>query len=290
MEIATSLSRIWRLALMGSALAFAWFVLSLVLGLGSAQAHAAQDDEPGGGLGAVTSMVDQTAGSVTGTLEHVSSAVTGLVGRVVQAAPAPVQQPVHELGTAVQTAVSAVVAPVQDLVSTGVVTGVTAPVVDLVTQLPVAGGAVTGLRLDAAIAALTGTVDETLAGVVGIVAHTATVLPAATASVAEPPRVPVTPAAQMPASTAISGLTHAAVVVSAAVVVATDAITSTISSLGALRAPALAFSGPGGAGPGVWALFALLPFAVHRAWVRRAGPEDERAPAAPAGSTDVSPD
>lgn len=49
-------------------------------------------------------------------------------------------------------------------------------------------------------------------------------------------------------------------------------------------------AGPSGAGPGAWALLALIPFVAHRAWVRRAGPGDEHAPLAPAGSTDVSPD
>jgi hypothetical protein len=48
--------------------------------------------------------------------------------------------------------------------------------------------------------------------------------------------------------------------------------------------------GPGGAGPGVWVLVALGLVVAHRAWVRRAGLENDAAPPAPVLSTDVSPD
>ena len=48
--------------------------------------------------------------------------------------------------------------------------------------------------------------------------------------------------------------------------------------------------GPGGAGPGAWVLVALGLVVAHRAWVRRAGFENDVAPPAPAMSTDVSPD
>ncbi|WP_228484650.1 hypothetical protein [Microbacterium cremeum] len=61
-------------------------------------------------------------------------------------------------------------------------------------------------------------------------------------------------------------------------------------SAGGLCPLASSSAGSGGAGPGAWAVAALLPLVAHRAWVRRAGAEDDRVPPAPAGSTDVSPD
>ena len=61
-------------------------------------------------------------------------------------------------------------------------------------------------------------------------------------------------------------------------------------SAGGLCPPATSSAGSGGAGPGAWAMAALLPLVAHRAWVRRAGAEDDLVPSAPAGSTDVSPD
>jgi len=62
------------------------------------------------------------------------------------------------------------------------------------------------------------------------------------------------------------------------------------SSGGGLCLPASSSAGPGGAGPGAWAFVVLDPLDADRAWVRRAGPEDEHAPPAPVASTDVSPD
>ena len=99
MEIATSqLPRIWRLALIGAATAFAWIALSLLLGLGSGSAHADEGDDEGKGLlGAVTSAVDRTATTVTTTVTKTMSAVTEVVNTVVEVAPAPVQQPVQQV-------------------------------------------------------------------------------------------------------------------------------------------------------------------------------------------------
>ncbi|MGZ0711958.1 hypothetical protein ACWPKO_26835 (plasmid) [Coraliomargarita sp. W4R53] len=65
---------------------------------------------------------------------------------------------------------------------------------------------------------------------------------------------------------------------------------SPLTSTAALGPSTLASSGSSGAGPGAWALVAFCPLVAHRAWVRRAGPEDEHAPPAPLFGTEVSPD
>jgi hypothetical protein len=97
-EIATSLPRIWRLALVGAATAFAWIVISLLLGLGSGYAHADDGADDGKGLlGAVTSVVDKTTSTVTKTVSSVADTATEVVNMVVDVAPAPVQEPVREV-------------------------------------------------------------------------------------------------------------------------------------------------------------------------------------------------
>jgi len=327
-EIATSqLPRIVRLALIGVATAFAWIVVSLVLGLGLGQAHADETEDGGllgGALGAVTSLVDTTATTVTTTVSTVTTGVTGAVNTVVATAPAPVQQPVSQVVQTVGTVVTNVTQPVSDVVSGGVVSGVTQPVVDLVTEVPIVGGIVTGIGLDDAVNDIGGTVDETLTGVVGAVDETgATIgLPPAGGAGEVPslPGIPLIPGlsgisgtisvddalAAATASTdaaaalfsttagsigrwAAASLSHATAAVSVIVSSAALAVSGPLSSLGGLCLP-IASAGPGGAGLGAWALAALLPLAAHRAWVRRAGPEDEHAPPAPVGSTDVSPD
>ena len=166
MEIATSqLPRIWRLALIGAATAFAWIALSLLLGLGSGSAHADEGDDEGTGvLGAVTSAVDRTATTVTTTVTKTTSAVTEVVNTVVEVAPAPVQQPVQQVVQTVGTTVNTVTQPVVEVVSNDVVGTVTAPVVDVVTQVPVVGGIVTGTGLDRAVSDLGDTVDEVMQG------------------------------------------------------------------------------------------------------------------------------
>ena len=328
MEIATSqLPRIVRLALIGVATAFAWIVVSLVLGLGPGQAHADEPDDGGllgGALGAVTSLVDTTATTVTTTVSTVTTGATGVVDEVVAVAPAPVQQPVSQVVQTVGTVVTGVTRPVSNIVSGGVVGGVTQPVVDLVTEIPIVGGIAKGIGLDDAVTDLGGTVDETLTGVVGAVDETgATIglpptdgaggvpglpgIPAITgdsdllglaaAAADGPVAATQTDAAPTLFSTtagsigrwAAASVSHAATAVTVVVSSAALAVSGPLSTAGGLCLPTSS-AGPCGAGPGAWALAALLPLAAHRAWVRRAGPEDEHAPPAPVGSTDVSPD
>ena len=325
MEIATSesLSRIWRLALVGAATAFAWIVLALLLGFGSGEARADDSSGDKGLLGAVSSAVDSAASTLTTTVSTTTSAVTEVVNTVVAVAPAPVQQPVHEVVTTVSTVVATTTKPVTEVVSTGVVSTVTKPVVEVVTAVPVVGEIVSGVGLDEVITDVSQTVDDTLGGVAKAVtnvtsavgqppAGTTPPLPAVPATPAVP-AIPVLPGGPAPgsiddqpvvfasrlAATAAGASVHSlstAFELGSAVptaVAATAAPLGTAGSptpAGGLCPPTASSSGPGGAGSGAWALVAIGPLAALRAWVRRAGPEDEDAPPAPAGSTDVSPD
>jgi hypothetical protein len=329
-EIATSqLPRIVRLALIGAATAFAWIVVSLLLGLGLGQAHA--DDTDGGGLlggavDAVTATVDTTATTATNTVSTVTTAATEATGAGAAVVPTPVQQPVSQVAQTAGGVVTGVTQPVSDVVSGGVVSGVTQPLVDVVSEVPVVGGIVTGVGLDDAAADLSGTVDDSLGGLVGAVDDTgATIGQPSAGGPGEGPPVPGLPgipalltssgdAATTPVASTTSTATEAeasaahfslAAALRNAWVAASHSLAAGVSAviassttlvMGGLAAIAgglclpTSSAGPGGAGPGAWALAALLPLVVHRAWVRRAGPEDEHAPPAPAGSTDVSPD
>jgi len=323
------LPRLVRLALIGVATAFAWIVVSLVLGMGSGHAHAADDGTaprdglPGSGLlGSVTSLVDGAASTVTHTVSTVTSEVADAVNAVVAVAPAPVSDPVREVVQTVGHTVATITAPVTDVVSGGVVSTITAPVVEAVTRVPVVGGIVSGIGLDGAVANLGTIVDDTVAGVVGAVTDTA-------ATVGLPPveapapggaheLIPTLPGPSGPADAAATTIDEATdaegsavriVEATASVLFLRSAVTPTSAAHhtptaliaisgapgpsplpGGLCPPAVSSSGPGGAGSGAWALLALGPLVAHRAWVRRAGPEDEHAPPAPVGSTDVSPD
>ncbi|MGK3951924.1 hypothetical protein ACLKM7_06300 [Microbacterium sp. I2] len=324
------LPKVVRVALIGVAATFAWIVLSFVLGLGASNANAAESDDGllGGALGAVTSLVDQTASTVTGTVSGVTSGVTGVVNSVVDVAPAPVQQPVSQVVQSVGAVVTAVTQPVSDVVAGGVVSGITQPVVDVVTQVPVVGGIVSGIGLDDAVTDLSETVDDTLGGVVDAVDETGATVgqppvgaPGAPGTPGLPgipdlPLVPALPgqtdAGQILAADALTqtvadaaAVTYAkprslsaawssdgdpAVVHSSVAPSATLPGTSGVPGNGAGLCLASSSAGPGGAGPGAWAISALGPLDADRAWTHRAGPEDDDAPPAPVGSTDVSPD
>jgi hypothetical protein len=325
-EIATSqLPRIVRLALIGVGTAFAWIVVSLVLGLGLGQAHADEADDSGalgGALGAATSLVDTTASTVTGTVSTVTTGAGGAVNTVVAATPAPAQQPVNQVVQTVGTVATTVTRPVTEVASGGVVSHIATPVVDLVTEVPVVGGIVSGTGVDDAVTDLGGTVDETLGGLVEAVDETGATIGQPPATGPGIPALPVIPRltdllgssadASAPTAMALAARTDAAATLfsttarafgqwaaasvseaaTRAVVVVSSAALVAGGLLGSAGALCLSISsaGSGGAGPGAWALAALLPLAAHRAWVRRRGPEDEHAPPAPAGSTDVSPD
>jgi hypothetical protein len=316
-DIANSqLSRILRLALIGVATAFAWIALSLLVGLGSGYAQAAENDDDEGLLGAVTSIVDRTTSTATNTVATVTTGVAKVVNTVVSVAPAPVQKPVQQVVATVGTTVATVTRPVADASASGVVGTVTKPVVETVSQVPIVGEVASAAGLDDAVDSLTGSADDTLAGVTESVVETA-------AGLARPPRAD---GPELPALPAVPGLEGGWMVGSAspdasdfalreglaeasgfffsnalgrgAAVPAVGTVTpgapadagDPLTPAGGLCPPSAASSGPGGAGSGAWAFVALGPLAALRAWGRRAGPEDDRVPAAPAGSTDVSPD
>lgn len=308
MDIATSgPSRLVRLALYGVMTAFAGILLSVVFGFTAGAAHA-QEDDGNSLLGAVTGLVDDTTSAVTQTVTSVSTTATETVAEVVAVLPAPVQQPVQEVVQSTGTVVHEVVQPVADLASSGVVGGVTQPVVDVVTAVPIVGDVVTAIGADTAIEDVVGSVDATLGGVTQAVAGTGSALTPVVPSVPGVDVIPGTDATGIPALLPSSATVDAADVATIARVTtgkpafqatpAAPATTIVAQSAGAPLAfptgdpcPSDALSlGSGGAGPGAWALGALLPFAAHRAWVRRAGPEDDSAPPAPVASTDVSPD
>ncbi|MGN8553316.1 UNVERIFIED_CONTAM: hypothetical protein OHV15_12110 [Microbacterium sp. SLM126] len=315
MEIAASQSPspLWRPALVGVLTAFAWLLLSLVLGLGSGDARAEETDDDSL-LGAVTSLVDSTATTVTQTVSTATKSVTKVVNKVADVAPAPAQQPVREVVTVVGSAVKTVTEPVSGIVSGGVVDSVARPVVDAVTEVPLVGDIVSGLGLADAVSDLGQTVDHTLGDLVGTVTDTGAGLGLPPAGVI--PGLPASPdVASIPvgghplpalgvvlpaaipsgatsgAASALSAFlaAYAPVSAAAAAVASSDARVP-LTPAGSLCPPSTSSSGPGGAGSGAWALVALGPLVALRAWVRRAGPEDEHAPAAPAASTDVSPD
>lgn len=321
MEIAASLSasRIWRLTLAGTLAAFTWIILSLLLGLAPA-AHAQSDDDEGNGLlGAVTSLVGTTASTVTGSVSTVTSGVTDVVETAVSAAPAPVQQPVRAVVKAVGGVVTTTTKPVANDVSGGVVGSVATPVVEIVKQVPIVGGVVNGVGLDDAVTDLADTTDRTLGDLAGTVVEMGgaletpgTTIPGLPGLPTDPtngPSIPVggpwlpAPDVALPDALASDAASTLAALLAAyeagsagglaasqAAVAASSAPYDPRSPAGALCPPSTLSSGPGGAGSGAWALVALGPFVAHRAWVRRAGPEDEHAPPAPADSTDVAPD
>lgn len=314
MEIADSqLSRICRLALVGVATAFAWIVLSLLVGLGSGHAQAAEGDGDESLLGAVTAVVDDTASTATTTVSTVTTGVAQVVNSVVAVAPAPVQKPVQQAVAAVGSAVSTAAEPAADAAASGVVATVTKPVVQTVSQVPVVGEVVTAVGLDEAVESLGGTVDDTLGGVTQSVVDAGAELGRPPAGTPGLPGIPAIPGSSADAAILVPSALDAAVTVSSAeasggfpsvayfrgaIAPAMSTVTSgapvdaggPLSPVGGLCPPSAASSGPGGAGSGAWALVALGPLAALRAWGRLAKPEDDRVPTAPPGSTDVSPD
>ncbi len=189
--------RLVQLALVGLGLAFAWILLSLLIGGDGARAS---DDDSGGLLGGVTKTVASTTSTVTDVVGDVGGAVSNVTETVtetaatvvtettkpvVEAAPAPVQkvvakttETVKKVATAtVEKVVEPVVEKVAETVADDVVSTVAAPVVELVGAVenaPVVGEIVAPLGLSGAVESLAGTVDSTVGGVVTVVTDTAT--------------------------------------------------------------------------------------------------------------------
>ncbi|HWM15727.1 MAG TPA: hypothetical protein VNP97_03980 [Microbacterium sp.] len=327
MDIAHSqhLSRISRLLLAALGVAFAWVLLSLALG--ASQAHADEDDR--GVLGAVGTIVggatDVVAGTavaatdvVTDTAAAVVDVVAPVVVQVTDAVPvvAPVIEVVETGGTVVA-----------DLTGAGVVAPIVDPTLDIVRGVPVLGSVVSTLGVDSAVstgaATLDGVLHHTATSLVGSVSEVTAPadpigVPGGAGTV---PSAPADPrgASEGPALThsvvtttsvpAFEALTRAALLAGVAtwLSITSEPLAFASSPAGAIAAgdgqgagilhllPSVlqvdsVLVGPGGAGPGAWVLVALGLVVAHRAWVRRAGPENDLAPPAPVLSTDVSPD
>lgn len=290
METATSLSRICRLALIGLGAAFAGILLTLLMGIGATGAHAEEQDDERGLLGAVTSLVDATATTVTETVSVVGVGVVDTVGAV---APPVVQQPVESAVSTAGDVIAPVTQPVIGTLDGGVVTAVVTPAVTLVSGVPLVGDLATGLGLTNALRDLGETLDATVGSttdlVVGITdgaaAHLTPLLPPVDAFFAAAPA-----AASTVAAATVTALVSSPVW--AAIAAAPAEAAASIASIftAGLCLPSSANSAPAGAGSAAWALVAVGPLVAYRAWMRRAGLADDVAPPAPAQSTDVSPD
>lgn len=320
------LSRISKMLLAGTGVAFAWVLLSFALGFSTSQAHAEEDP---GLLGAVASTVDGTTSAVTdvvdGTTSAVVQTVTPVVEAVTAAPPVAPAAPVVEAVQATVTPVLNTVTPVLNTVTEVTDSGVVAPIVDsavgVVGAVPVVGGVVDALGAGDALSSVGTSVDGVLQSTTGAVIGGATeVVETATGNAANPVVPPVSGLTDLLTGSAGTAVTRTDVVnpletlARAAYLTGAAAWLSLTSDLPAvLSSPdsatvsggelggALALlrsvlqadsvlSGSAGAGPGAWVLVALGFVVAYRAWMRRTDLENDVAPPAPAYSTDVSPD
>jgi hypothetical protein len=316
------LSRLSKLLLAGIGVAFTWVLLSFALGFSAAQAQA---DDDAGLLGAVSSTVDDTTSTVTDVVEDTTAATVQTVAPVVETVT-PVVDPIVPVAPVVE-AVEATVAPVVDTVADAAASGVVAPIVDsavaVVDAVPVVGDVVSGLGADDALSSVGGSVDGVLQGTTGAAAGavtdvvdvttggtvTAPVLAPVTivddllagpgltsrtdAAPAASPFETVLRAAYMTGAAAWASLTSdspAAVASADSAALAGGALGVTLALLRSVLQADSVLTGSAGAGSGAWVLVALGFVVAYRAWMRRTGLENDTAPAAPAYSTDVSPD
>ena len=314
------LSRISKMLLAGTGVAFAWVLLSFALGFSASQAHAEEDP---GLLGTVAGTVADTTTAVTDVVDDTTTVVTQTVTPVVQAvtsaAPALPVAPVVEVVEAT--------APVLNTVTEVTDSGVVAPIVDsaigVVGAVPVVGGVVDELGADDALSSVGTSVDSVLQGTTSAVVTGATdVVDTATGNTTSPVVPPVSAVSDLLAGSVVIGtsvtrtdavnpletLARAAYLTGAAAwLTLTSELPAALSSpdsatvsggelggaLALLRSVLQAdsvLSGSAGAGPGAWVLVALGFVVAYRAWVRRTDLENDVAPPAPAYSTDVSPD
>lgn len=316
---------VFRLLAIGTAVAFAYLLLALLVGFGSGGARADDASDRGGVLSGVTDVVNDTVGGVTDVVQSTTQTVTTSVQQAAQAAPAPVQPVVSTVTNTVQ----AVVQPVAQAAETGVVGTVVAPVVDAVAAVPVVGDVVQSIGVDKTVTDVASTADTAVGQVVTTVSGTPTTVGGTRPplvnlpDVESPVTVPgtgsgdsVTDALHALAGVAVAGaplLSAAASAVSDAYIHALPVFTaitamgtaaaglvSTGAQMGGILSSALALGvcapggssplGPNGAGPGALALAAFAPLVAYRAWMRRNGWNDDVAPPAPTYDTDVSPD
>jgi len=323
------LSRLSRLLLAAVGVTFAWVLLSLALAGSQAYADETEGGSPLGAVGAVvggtTDVVAGTAGAATDVVGDTAAAAIHIVAPVL----APVVEQVADAAPIVAPVIEVVGAgawAVTELTGRGVVAPIVDPTLDLVGGVPVVGSLVSALGLDSAVSTGAATVDGILhqaaTGLIGSVSEVITPNdstgdPGATGTVPTSPADPRGGAGEAPAPaslvataasvTPFEALTRAAFITGVAswLSFTSEPFASASASAGtfvdgeAAGIFDLLYSvlqvdsvliGPGGAGPGAWVLVALGLVVAHRAWVRRAGLENDAAPPAPVLSTDVSPD
>jgi len=317
------LSRISTLLLAAVGVAFAWVVLTLLLGWSSTTAHADDDSSL---LGAVGSTLESSTTAVTDTAGDLLGGVADTATEVVAPIAAPVAavvEPVAPVVEVVQEVAAPVVTAVADTAGSGIVSAVTDTAVDLVAAVPVVGDVATSLGADDALTSVGTAADGVLQATTGAVATTVASPPSLIPSSPTPvvPIVddvegavsgilPTTPtdaapgaASMLSLAAALAGTTtgmSSVVFAPVPAATATSAVNGVsllgavtgglLSLLGAVLQADSVLSGPGGAGPGAWVLVALGFVVAYRAWVRRTGIENDTAPLAPAFATDVSPD
>jgi hypothetical protein len=154
-----------RLLLLAGGVGLAWCAFS-ILGQSSA-ASAAENDDPSGLLGTISSTVQQTTSAVSGVIDAVEPVVIEVVHTVAPPAPAPAPAPPQAPPVSAPTVHSAVQSVVQGVgnAATSTVSGVTQT---LTTTLDGTAGTVD---------AVTGVVAETTTGVISGLSATQTVAP-----------------------------------------------------------------------------------------------------------------
>ncbi len=234
----------------------------------------------------------------------------------------PVVQPVTAAVAPLPIApvVETVVQAVAEVPAGGLISPIADTAVEVVQAVPVVGGVASAIGVDDAVSSVGTSVDGVLQGTTGAVVGTvADVVDTAGGIVTGPAVPPLSgPDDALTGTASIAGSDAAAnpveMLARAAFLAGATAWLSLTSDLSAAISPsdgasastwAVAgilslirsvvqadsfFMGPGGAGPGAWVLVALGLVVAHRAWVRRAGLENDVAPPAPAMTTDVSPD
>ncbi|MFE1646219.1 hypothetical protein ACFM35_11625 [Microbacterium sp. P01] len=195
--------RLVLIALSAVGVAFAWLVISLFGGIGASDARA-DDSDPSGLLGGVTSLVDEVASgatatttqaltqavtavvepaaaTVTTTVAPVAAPVVQVVQPTVEPVVAPVAQvvaPVTQVVAPVTEAVAPVVTAVETVVADVSVGAVAAPVVDAVASVPVVGGVISTLGVDTAVTSTASTIDRIVDTLTGFVPDAGPVLSA----------------------------------------------------------------------------------------------------------------
>jgi hypothetical protein len=315
------LSRISKMLLAGTGVAFAWVLLSFALGFSASQAHAEEDP---GLLGTVAGTVAHTTTAVTDVVDDTTPVVTQTVTPVVPAVPtAAPALPVAPVVEVVETAVAPVLNTVNEVADSGVVAPIVDSALGVVGTVPVVGGVVDELDADDALSSVGTSVDGVLQGTTsGVISGTTDVVDTVTGNTTSPVVPPVSAVSDLLAGSVAIGtsvtrtdavnpletLARAAYLTGAAAWLSlTSELPAALSSpdsatvsggelggaLALLRSVLQAdsvLSGSAAAGPGAWVLVALGLVVAYRAWMHRTDLENDVAPPAPAYSTDVSPD